>query len=177
MSAVVATALLLILPLYEASSWSAHLVAQSSGATRFDRVQYLGGMVGFRGTSPQWDNTLSVAPTSISMRRRDSSLLFELELTAIRNVEYFQYGRVNVFVPPTSGLGLLIPKTARTGDHFIAIEYFYDECRLGWLLLRAHKDNYKEVVTALALSHKTVEVGRGRDAPHPCLAQKGETAR
>ena len=159
------------------------VAGQDEQARSFNRVQYLGGMVGFRGTSPRWDNTLTISPTRIAMRNRGAVLLFEIDPSQVASLQYLKYGTNNnalfllaVYAPiPALAIGALVPGAARRGDHFIAIDYFFGDCQRGALLLRAHKENYKDVIAAVTGISKASEVSRAADAWRACFPQRDDS--
>jgi hypothetical protein len=126
--------------------------------SRFDRIQYQGGAAGFRGTSNRWDNTLTISPARIEMNDRKGARIFEIDPARITNVEYRQYNRP----------AILFPGMSPPVDHFITIEYVLDDCQRAALLLRAHKDNYKEVMAALSLTHKAAYSENPQALPATC---------
>lgn len=144
---------------------------QAATPSTFDRVQYLGGAAGFRGTSYRWDNKLTVSPTRIQMKDRKGVLLFEIEPFRISRLSYIDDSNGSVPPPPSSPWDFVPfrvvdpPRTTRAEHHLIALEYVLDDCRPAAVLLRAHKDNYKEVMTALSVAHKTAHLETSQGSP------------
>src|SRR5438034_2329022 len=125
---------------------------------QWKQVQYLGGAVGVREKSVTWDNTLVVAPTTIKLLK-GGKLLFEIETARVTSL-YYAGRRHNALTEVGKGVSrgavigvgvvaLIALFKGNETEHLIAIEYELPNGTGSGVLLRAHKNNYQEIVDAL----------------------------
>jgi hypothetical protein len=137
--------------------------APLAGARSWDKVQYLGGAVGVRARSPRWDNTLTVGPQTVEIRMRDGTRV-EVGIDRIIAITYegMRWKRQGLLLLFQGPLGAPLADGLTGTAHFIAIEYALPNGGHSAFLLRAHKDNYREILAAL---HSVIPLEPKPEAP------------
>lgn len=122
-----------------------------SEAQSWAKVCYLGGMLGVRGRSLSWKNTLSISPHLIELQLHNGPRI-RLQPALVTAITYHGKRMPRTVSPLAFALSppaaLVVGATKET-VHYIGIEYRLPDGRAGGMLLRAHKDNFDEIVAAL----------------------------
>lgn len=125
---------------------------------RFTKVGYLGGAIGFRGISPNADNTLVVSPTTIRFEIKDGPVV-EIDPAKVEVLEYAGIRARPEALWEDVAAAVMMPIMAltlldRVKNHYIVIEYVLPapaEGKAG-LMITGNKDNYIPILKALATS-------------------------
>lgn len=126
-------------------------VAQGQGNS-FDKVRYNGGSVASNVSPKDWNNTLTITPSLITLALKDGKKL-DIPPKAVTSLSYGQeaHRRVGtmialaVLVAPVALFGLL----HKTRLHYIGIQYQTPDGKDGGILLQGDKDNYRAILVGL----------------------------
>ena len=117
----------------------------------FDKIRYNGGAVQTNVKSDDWGNRLAVTSEGIKLDLKDGQQIL-IDPKRVTGLGYGQEAHRRVgtrtataFISPGALLGLF----RDTRLHYISIEFTTPEERKSALLIQAHKDNYRAVLTAL----------------------------
>jgi hypothetical protein len=117
----------------------------------FDKIRYNGGTVQTKVKPDDWDNRLVVTSEEIKLELKDGQKVV-IDPKRVTALGYGQEAHRRVgtmvalaFISPVALVGLL----HKTRLHYISVEYTESEEKKSALLIQAHKDNYRAVLTAL----------------------------
>ena len=130
---------------------SAAILAYSQGNS-FDKIRYNGGTIQTKVDPKDWGNRLTVTSEEIRIDLKDGQNL-RINPKHVYGLSYGQeaHRRVGTMI----ALGVLLAPLAlfglfhKTRLHFVGIEFTTEEGKKSGVLLQAHKDNYRAVLTAL----------------------------
>ncbi len=130
---------------------SASILVYSQGNS-FDKIRYNGGTIQTKVDPKDWGNRLTVTSEEIRLDLQDGQNL-RIDPKRVYGLSYGQeaHRRVGTMI----ALGVLLAPLAlfglfhKTRLHFIGIEFTTEEDKKSGVLLQAHKDNYRAVLTAL----------------------------
>jgi hypothetical protein len=130
---------------------SAAILAYSQGNS-FDKIRYNGGTIQTKVDPKDWGNHLTVTSEEIRLDLKDGQKL-TIDPKRVYGLSYGQeaHRRVGTMI----ALGVLLAPLAlfglfhKTRLHFVGIEFTTEEGNKSGVLLQAHKDNYRAVLTAL----------------------------
>ncbi len=126
-------------------------IAQGQGNS-FDKVRYNGGSVASTVSPKDWDNSLTITPSLITLALKDGKKL-EIPPKAVTSLSYGQeaHRRVRtmialaVLVAPVALFGLF----HKTRLHYIGIQYQTPDGKDGGILLQGDKDSYRAILVGL----------------------------
>ena len=117
----------------------------------FDKIRYNGGTVQTKIKSDDWDNRLAITSEEIKLELKDGQKIV-IDPKQVTGLGYGQEAHRRVgtmialaFISPVALFGLF----HKTRLHYISVEYTTPEEKKSALLIQAHKDNYRAVLTAL----------------------------
>ncbi len=116
---------------------------------------YLGGVAGIRGKSLDWKNTLTVSAAAITFEGTGKRpIRFEIATASVRALDYSGHKHVNDGTVSTGLLvgglaGALLGSSAKSVDHYVLLDYQLPDGSPSAALLRLHKDNQEEIISAL----------------------------
>jgi hypothetical protein len=117
----------------------------------FNKVRYNGGTVETKTKPDDWSNSLSITSEEIKLELKDGQKVV-IDPTRVTAIGYGQEAHRRVgtmialaLISPVALVGLF----HKTRLHYISIEYTSPEEKKSALLIQAHKDNYRAVLTAL----------------------------
>ncbi|MBI2838772.1 MAG: PEGA domain-containing protein [Acidobacteria bacterium] len=118
----------------------------------FDRIRYNGGTVQTTVDYDDWDNRLIVDSREIRLDLKDGQII-RIDPRRVTGIGYGQEAHrrvgtmvaVGILVAPLALFGLL----HKTRLHYVSIEFTTEQGTRSALLIQAHKDNYRAVLTAL----------------------------
>ena len=130
---------------------SSAILAYSQG-NAFDKIRYNGGTMQTKVDPKDWGNHLTVTSEEIRLDLKDGQNL-RIDPKRVEGLSYGQeaHRRVGTMI----ALGVLLAPLAlfglfhKTRLHFVGIEFTTEEGKKSGVLLQAHKDNYRAVLTAL----------------------------
>ena len=132
------------------------LFAQDAASVRsWDKVQYLGGAAGVMEISENWHNSLTISPTLIRLKLGNARVI-EIATDSITSVTYSGKRMIREFL--ASNVSRVFIFTAMATSHFIGVEFSLPDGRKTGILLRAHKDNFQEIVAALRSLPKLIDM-------------------
>jgi hypothetical protein len=117
----------------------------------FDKIRYNGGTVQTKVKSDDWGNRLAITSDEIKLELKDGQKVV-IDPKQVTGLGYGQeaHRRVGTMI----ALALISPVALfglfhKTRLHYISVEYTTPEEKKSALLIQAHKDNYRAVLTAL----------------------------
>ena len=119
----------------------------------WNKIRYSGGTVAAKVNPYEWNTTLTVTPDTIKLVFGGRTT-FRLAPSQVTALSYGQeaHRRVAdmvtlsvVFVNPLVLFGIL----HQSKNHFVGIEFHYDDGKSGAVLLEADKNNYRAILNAL----------------------------
>jgi PEGA domain-containing protein len=117
----------------------------------FNKIRYNGGTVETKTKPDDWSNSLSITSEEIKLELKDGQKVM-IDPKRVTSLGYGQEAHRRVgtmialaFISPVALVGLF----HKTRLHYISIEYTSPEEKKSALLIQAHKDNYRAVLTAL----------------------------
>jgi hypothetical protein len=117
----------------------------------FEKIRYNGGTVQTKIKSDDWGNRLAVTSEEIKLELKDGQKVV-IDPKRVTGLGYGQeaHRRVGTMI----ALALISPVALfglfhKTRLHYISIEFTSPEEKKSALLIQAHKDNYRAVLTAL----------------------------
>jgi hypothetical protein len=117
----------------------------------FDKIRYNGGTVQTKTKPDDWGNRLAVTSEEIKLGLKDGQQI-TIDPRRVTGLGYGQEAHRRVgtmialaFLSPVALFGLF----HKTRLHYISVEYTTPEEKKSALLIQAHKDNYRAVLTAL----------------------------
>jgi hypothetical protein len=117
----------------------------------FDKIRYNGGTVQTKVESDDWGNRLAITSEEIKLELKDGQQIV-IDPKRVTGIGYGQEAHRRVgtmialaFISPVALFGLF----HKTRLHYISIEFNTPEEKKSALLIQAHKDNYRAVLTAL----------------------------
>lgn len=145
------------------TGWGSIVRAQEQSWTKI--VYISGASEAFslvRPVKATWDNMLVVSSSLIGLKLRDGTRI-QIDPTRVHLLMY--YGASYKTSPGTKAISLALYGPAglvfwrSPKDHFIVMEYTLADGRASGILLRAHKDNFKQVLDALTQVTKVPVTG------------------
>lgn len=142
------------------------------------KVRYNAGTLATKVDGDDWGNHLTVTSDSIKLTLKDGQSL-TIPPNSVTGISYGQeaHRRVGtmvalaIIVSPVALFGLM----HKTKLHFVGIEYSLPDGKKGGLLLQAHKDNYRGLLTALSgVTGKSVDQDMTADAEQIEKEQKSD---
>jgi hypothetical protein len=130
------------------------LAQERAGEQTWTRVQYHGGALGVEETSRNWKNRLTVSPGAITLTD-GKRVFFEIPPDRVTALAYqgvnYVTGKEVAYHSVLEGAFALIPGLflLHQKDHFLAIEYKLPDGRPSAVLLRLHKENFRQIQEAL----------------------------
>ncbi len=152
------------------------LAVTASAQGNLFKVRYNAGTLATKVDDDDWGNRLTVTSEAISLTLKDGQNL-TIQPNNVTAISYGQeaHRRVGTMVAlaiifsPVALFGLF----HKTKLHYVGIEYSLPEGKKGGLLLQAHKDNYRGLLTALSgVTGKSVEQDMAADAAQVEKQQK-----
>jgi len=117
----------------------------------FDKIRYNGGTVQTKTKPDDWGNRLAVTSEEIKLELKDGQKIV-IDPKHVTGLGYGQEAHRRVgtmialaFLSPVALFGLF----HKTRLHYISVEFTTPEEKKSALLIQAHKDNYRAVLTAL----------------------------
>lgn len=117
----------------------------------FEKIRYNGGTVQTKTKPDDWGNRLAVTSEEIKLDLKDAQKIV-IDPKSVTGLGYGQEAHRRVgtmialaFLSPVALFGLF----HKTRLHYISIEYTTPDEKKSALLIQAHKDNYRAVLTAL----------------------------
>ncbi|HEY8458950.1 MAG TPA: PEGA domain-containing protein [Blastocatellia bacterium] len=117
----------------------------------FNKIRYNGGTVETKTKPDDWGNSLSVSSEEIRLELKDGQKIV-IDPKRVTGLGYGQEAHRRVgtmvalaFLSPVALFGLF----HKTRLHYISVEFTTPEEKKSALLIQAHKDNYRAVLTAL----------------------------
>lgn len=117
----------------------------------FEKIRYNGGTVQTKTKPDDWSNRLAVTSEEIKLDLKDGQKIV-IDPKTVTGLGYGQEAHRRVgtmialaFLSPVALFGLF----HKTRLHYISVEYTTPDEKKSALLIQAHKDNYRAVLTAL----------------------------
>jgi len=117
----------------------------------FDKIRYNGGTVQTKTKPDDWNNRLAITSEAIKLDLKDGQKIV-IDPKQVTGLGYGQEAHRRVgtmialaFLSPVALFGLF----HKTRLHYISVEFTTPEEKKSALLIQAHKDNYRAVLTAL----------------------------
>jgi hypothetical protein len=117
----------------------------------FDKIRYNGGTIQTKTKPDDWGNRLAVTSEEIKLDLKDGQKIV-IDPKSVTALGYGQEAHRRVgtmialaFLSPVALFGLF----HKTRLHYISVEFTTPEEKKSALLIQAHKDNYRAVLTAL----------------------------
>jgi len=117
----------------------------------FDKIRYNGGTVQTKTKPDDWSNRLAITSEEIKLDLKDGQKIV-IDPKQVTGLGYGQEAHRRVgtmialaFLSPVALFGLF----HKTRLHYISVEFTSPEEKKSALLIQAHKDNYRAVLTAL----------------------------
>jgi PEGA domain len=117
----------------------------------FDKIRYNGGTVQTKVKSDDWGNRLAITSEEIKLELKDGQKIV-IDPKQVTGLGYGQEAHRRVgtmialaFLSPVALFGLF----HKTRLHYISVEFTTPEEKKSALLIQAHKNNYRAVLTAL----------------------------
>jgi PEGA domain len=117
----------------------------------FDKIRYNGGTVQTKVKPDDWGNSLAITSEEIKLELKDGQKIV-IDPKQVTGLGYGQEAHRRVgtmialaFLSPVALFGLF----HKTRLHYISVEFTTPEEKKSALLIQAHKDNYRAVLTAL----------------------------
>jgi len=117
----------------------------------FDKIRYNGGTVQTKIKPDDWGNRLAITSEEIKLELKDGQHIV-IDPKRVTGLGYGQEAHRRVgtmialaFISPVALFGLF----HKTRLHYISVEFTSPEEKKSGLLIQAHKDNYRAVLTAL----------------------------
>jgi hypothetical protein len=117
----------------------------------FDKIRYIGGAVQARVESDDWGNSLAVTSGGIKLVLKDGQQIL-IDPKRVTGLSYGQEAHRRVGTEIDTGFilpGAVFDLFRDTRLHYIGIEFTTPEERKSAILIQAHRDNYRAVLTAL----------------------------
>jgi len=117
----------------------------------FDKIRYNGGTVQTKVKPDDWGNRLAITSEEINLELKDGQHI-KIDPKRVTGLGYGQEAHRRVgtmialaFISPVALFGLF----HKTRLHYISVEFTTPEEKKSGVLIQAHKDNYRAVLTAL----------------------------
>ncbi|MGH9769362.1 MAG: PEGA domain-containing protein [Blastocatellia bacterium] len=117
----------------------------------FDKIRYNGGTIQTKTKPDDWNNRLAITSEEIKLELKDGQKIV-IDPKHVTGLGYGQEAHRRVgtmialaFLSPVALFGLF----HKTRLHYISVEFTTPEEKKSALLIQAHKDNYRAVLTAL----------------------------
>jgi hypothetical protein len=120
----------------------------------FDKIRYNGGTVQTKIKPDDWGNRLTITSDEIKLELKDGQHIV-IDPKRVTGLGYGQeaHRRAGTVIAPASGSSVaLIGLFYKTRLHYISVEFTTPEEKKSALLIQAHKDNYRTVLTALGVA-------------------------
>jgi hypothetical protein len=117
----------------------------------FDKIRYNGGTVQTKIKPDDWGNRLAITSEEIKLELKDGQYIV-IDPKRVTGLGYGQeaHRRVGAMIASASGSPVALFSLFRKNRlHYISVEFTTPEEKKSALLIQAHKDNYRAVLTAL----------------------------
>ena len=117
----------------------------------FDKIRYNGGTIQTKIKPDDWGNRLTITSEEIKLELKDGQYIV-IDPKRVTGLGYGQeaHRRAGTMIAPESGSSVALFGLFRKNRlHYICVEFTTPEEKKSGLLIQAHKDNYRAVLTAL----------------------------
>jgi len=129
-------------------------LSAQDGTQSWTKVMYMGGAVGVRGKSTDWDSTLTVSPRSISLTRKSvDGPIFDIDPSSVTEVTYTGDQRRNEGAVAAGGV--LAGVFVKSKDHYLTLDFDAPGGVKAAVLLRLDKGTAEEIIDAVLAATNT----------------------